>query len=79
MITHPAPSLFPRSCACGGRGFFLAVSQTDLERAIDGAVLRLHTSPTVEGRREAWAELTRLHEMRSPETVERMERARGLR
>lgn len=50
MITHPAPSLFPRASACGGRGLFSAMSQTDLERAIDGAVLRLHTSPTVEER-----------------------------
>ncbi len=48
-----------------------------LETAIDVAALRLHTAPTTEIRREAWAELTRLHEMRSPETVERMERARG--
>lgn len=79
MIPLPAPSLFPRASACGGRGLFSAMSRADLERAIDGAVLRPHTSPTVEGRREAWAELTRLHEMRSPETVERMERARGLR
>lgn len=79
MITLPAPSLFPRASACGGRGLFSAMSRADLERAIDGAVLRLHTSPTVEERREAWADLVRLHAMRTPETVERMEIERGLR
>lgn len=52
--------------------------ETDLERAIDGAVLHLHTAPTVEGRREAWAELTRLHKLRTAERVAEMEAARGL-
>lgn len=79
MTPSPAPSLFPRASACGGRGLFSAMSQTDLERAIDGAVLRLHTSPTVEGRREAWAELVRLHGLRTAETVQRMEEEQGLR
>lgn len=50
-----------------------------LETAIDVAALRLHTAPTTEIRREAWAELQQLHWQRTAETVERMEIQRGLR
>ena len=64
MTPSPAPSLFPRASACGGRGLFSAMSQTDLERAIDGAVLRLHTSPTAEERRAAWEDITMLRRLR---------------
>lgn len=49
-----------------------------LETAIAEA-LHSHTeAPTVEGRLDAWAELVRLHKLRAPETVERMEMERGL-
>lgn len=50
-----------------------------LEQRIDYQALLLHTAETPEQRRAAWAELTRLHAMRSPEQVEQMERERGLR
>lgn len=71
MISPPVPAGFSPPTPAGGDGH--------LEAAIDPAAMRLHTEPTVEGRRDAWAELVRLHEMRSPETVERLERERGLR
>lgn len=70
MISPPVPAGSPPTPAGG---------DWHIEAAIDAATMRLHTEPTVEGRRDAWAELTRLHEMRSPETVERLERERGLR
>ena len=69
MISPPVPAGSPPTPA-GGDGH--------IEAAIDAAVLRLHTEPTVEDRLDAWAELVRLHKLRSAETVERMEIERGL-
>jgi hypothetical protein len=51
----------------------------DLESQIDYQVLLLHTAPTPDERRVAWAELTRLHGMRSAGRVAEMEEAAGLR
>lgn len=51
----------------------------DLESRIDLQALLLHTAPTPDERRAAWDELTRLHAMRSPEKIQRMEEQRGLR
>ena len=62
---------------CGGCELF--PSPGKVLAAIDAAVLRLHTEPTVEGRRDAWAELVRLHGLRTAETVQRMEEEQGLR
>jgi len=50
-----------------------------LEQRIDHQVLILHTATTPAERRAAWAELTRLHALRSPERISQMERERGLR
>ena len=69
MISPPVPAGSPPTPA-GGDGH--------LEAAIDAAAMRLHTEPTVEGRRDAWAELVRLHGLRTAETVARLERERGL-
>jgi hypothetical protein len=54
-------------------------SGDDLERRIDHQALLLHTAPTPAERRAAWAELRRLHAMRSPERIDAMERERALR
>ena len=69
MISPPVPAGSTPTPA-GGDGH--------IEAAIDAAVLRLHTEPTVEGRRDAWAELVRLHGLRTAETVARLERDREL-
>jgi len=53
-------------------------SSSDLERRIDHQAMLLHTVLTPDERRTAWAELTRLHAMRSPERVAAMEAERGL-
>jgi hypothetical protein len=51
----------------------------ELERRIEQqrALLREDRSP--DENRATWLEITRLHALRSPAQVERMERARGLR
>jgi hypothetical protein len=51
----------------------------DLESRIDVQALLLHTAPTPDERRAAWCELTRLHAMRTPERIDEMESAAGLR
>lgn len=51
----------------------------DVETRLSWAALRLSTAKTREGRIAAWAELQRLHGLRSPLQVARMERKRGLR
>lgn len=50
-----------------------------LEMRIDQQALLLHTCETPDERRAAWEELKRLHAMRSPQQIEALERARGLR
>jgi hypothetical protein len=51
---------------------------TDLEYRINAIAMRLGTAPTPDERRVAWSELCRLHALRSPETVSKMEGDRGL-
>lgn len=55
-----------------------ASSSSDLEARIDYQALLLHTAATLDERRCAWSELTRLHAMRSPQRVTAMEREAGL-
>lgn len=50
----------------------------DLERRIDVAALMLHTAPTPDERRAAWAVLKDLVAQRSPQRVAEMEAERGL-
>lgn len=54
-------------------------ADADLERAIDFQAGLLATALTPAEQTSAWDELKRLHALRSPEQVERMERERGLR
>jgi hypothetical protein len=54
------------------------VNQNDLENALDAAVLRLHTVDSPEARREAWAEVQKLHAQRTPKRIAEMERAKSL-
>jgi hypothetical protein len=55
-----------------------ASRDADLESRIDFQALLLHTAPTADERRVAWAELTRLHGMRSAGRVQQLEREQGL-
>lgn len=56
-----------------------AVVEIDVEAQLDRAAHLLHTAPTKADREAAWEQMKRLHEMRSPQQVERMEIERGLR
>ena len=53
--------------------------EIDLESQIDWQAHLLHTSKTPDERKAAWARLKQLHAMRTPERVEELEKARGLR
>jgi hypothetical protein len=53
--------------------------ELDLESQIDWNAHLLRTAKTPDERRAAWERLKHLVEMRTPERVEQMERARGLR
>lgn len=53
-------------------------ADAELERKIEVAVLRCSTATNPNDRRRWWNELKRLHALRSPEQIERMERKRGL-
>jgi hypothetical protein len=53
--------------------------ELDLESQIDWQAHQLHTAKTPDERRVAWDRLKRLHSLRTPEHVEQMELARGLR
>jgi hypothetical protein len=53
--------------------------ELDLESQIDWNAHLLHSAPTIEERRAAWDRLKKLHEMRTPQQVDELERARGLR
>lgn len=55
-----------------------AESDAKLERQIETAVLRCSTATNPKDRRYWWDELKRLHALRSPEQIERMERERWL-
>lgn len=54
-------------------------ADADLENQIDYQALLLHTAKTPEERRAACDMLSQLHALRSPQQIERLERARGLR
>lgn len=54
-------------------------SDAELERRIDYQASLLREDRSPDENRATWLELTRLHAMRSPERIEQMERARGLR
>lgn len=53
--------------------------ELDLESQIDWNLMQLRTARTPDERRAAWERVKKLIEMRTPETVESMEQARGLR
>lgn len=53
-------------------------SDASLETALALAAIRLQTATTPKRRREAFAEMQRLHRLRTPGQVARMEKARGL-
>jgi hypothetical protein len=53
--------------------------ELDLESQIDWQATLLRTAKTPDERRVAWDRLKHLVAMRTPETVEKMERSRGLR
>jgi hypothetical protein len=53
--------------------------ELDLESQIDWNAHQLHTAPTPEERAAAWERLKKLHQMRTPEKAEELERARGIR
>jgi hypothetical protein len=53
--------------------------ELDLESQIDWNAHQLHTAPTPEERAAAWERLKKLHQMRTPEKVDELERARDLR
>lgn len=54
-------------------------ADAELEARIDRERLALLLAQTPAEQRAAWAEFTRLINMRSPQRVEQMERERGLR
>lgn len=54
-------------------------ADAELERRIDFQAGLIATALTPDEQRSAWEELKRLHGLRSPERIERMERERGLR
>jgi hypothetical protein len=54
-------------------------ADAELERRIDFQAGLIATALTPDELRAAWLELTRLHALRSPEQVERMERDIGIR
>lgn len=53
--------------------------ELDLESQIDWNAHQLHTAATPDERAAAWDRLKKLHAMRTPEKIEELERARGLR
>jgi hypothetical protein len=72
------PDAVPEGKGTSDGGSGRVPSDADLEFRIDAAALRLHTAPTPDERKTAWAELRRLHALRTPERVAQMEIQRGL-
>jgi hypothetical protein len=56
-----------------------AMPDDELERLIEHQAMLLHTVETPAERHTAWAELQRLHALRSPQRVAHMESEAGLR
>ena len=56
----------------------VSLTDAELEAAIEIQTLRFQTASTIPRRREAWRELRRLIDSRSPEQVRWMEEQRGL-
>ena len=54
------------------------MTDDERENAIAACVLQFHAATTPSQRRKFWAEFKRLHEGRSPEKVEEIERERGI-
>lgn len=50
-----------------------------IERLITNTALRMQAAASPAARRYEWNKLQRLHRLRSPAQVERLERAKGLR
>ncbi len=57
----------------------MSCGDDELERRIDQQRKLLREDRSPDENRATWLELTRLHALRSPERIERMESERGLR